>query len=619
MKRNTGPYLASAIVTCALAVPGMSHAVDLQQGWNGGLQRRWFDAGQGSRLIPLSWFMALERPASTERFGSDANIERFGYVPYDLGYGRRGTFRVPRGFAIDNQDDSNFSFTKLRWKEDQRTDEAWIGMTCSACHTAQIRHGGETMTVFGGPTGADFQGFFQEFRDALTATATQPAKFERFAAAVLGPEDRPQNRVKLIDGLESLRVFHLASAALNNTSVAYGPGRVDAVGHILNKVAQINGASSPTPNPSSAPVSYPFLWNIPQHDRVQWNGMAPNKRTTSIGGTGLDYGALGRNTGEVIGVFADIRPVSSPGVLSGYVTSIDVGNLDSLEQALGNLLPPKWPALLGGINAALADQGRDLYQARGCVTCHAILSRSDLHTPIVANMARIARSERMSGGGKPATIATDPSMACNTYQFQSDGGLMIGTSRLSDTRTIASRDYLSEMLGVAAERALLGKKPEIAAQGLKGFFGIRTLPEPAKPPRFSFYSLKHKLANIFMNIPPLDPRLEECYAASDKVEMLAYKARPLTGIWATSPYLHNGSVPTLFDLLLPPDRRPKTFYVGTEEFDTVKVGFVTVQGAENDFLFDVTARGNLNVGHDYGVGRLSDAERMALVEYMKTF
>ena len=44
---------------------------------------------------------------------------------------------------------------------------------------------------------------------------------------------------------------------------------------------------------------------------------------------------------------------------------------------------------------------------------------------------------------------------------------------------------------------------------------------------------------------------EECMAAQD--DLLAYKARPLTGIWATAPYLHDGSVPTLYDLLLPPD------------------------------------------------------------------
>jgi hypothetical protein len=98
---------------------------------------------------------------------------------------------------------------------------------------------------------------------------------------------------------------------------------------------------------------------------------------------------------------------------------------------------------------------------------------------------------------------------------------------------------------------------------------------------------------------------------------------PAGGKSATAPYLHNGSVPTLYDLLLPPSDRPKSFYVGTREFDPVKVGFKTEQSAENSFLFRVfddrgkPIQGNLNSGHDYNNAGLSAADREALVEYMK--
>ncbi|MGB6326745.1 MAG: di-heme-cytochrome C peroxidase, partial [Methylocella sp.] len=110
---------------------------------------------------------------------------------------------------------------------------------------------------------------------------------------------------------------------------------------------------------------------------------------------------------------------------------------------------------------------------------------------------------------------------------------------------------------------------------------------------------------------------------ADDSPILGYKFRPLTGIWATAPYLHNGSVPTLYDLLLPPSDRPKSFYVGTREFDPVKVGFKTGQSADNSFLFRVfddqgkPIQGNLNSGHDYNNASLSEADREALVEYMK--
>src|SRR6185295_17947436 len=131
-------------------------------------------------------------------------------------------------------------------------------------------------------------------------------------------------------------------ARLNKTDLRDGFGRLDAVGHILNKVALINGASDPRANPSDAPVSYPFLWNVPQHDRVQWNGMAANRR---LGETGLDVGALGRNTGEVIGVFADVQARPHAG-LQGYISSANVDNLSGLENMLGKLKPPAWPEKL---------------------------------------------------------------------------------------------------------------------------------------------------------------------------------------------------------------------------------------------------------------------------------
>jgi hypothetical protein len=129
---------------------------------------------------------------------------------------------------------------------------------------------------------------------------------------------------------------------------------------------------------------------------------------------------------------------------------------------------------------------------------------------------------------------------------------------------------------------------------------------------------------------PTQPLRDDARAAryqrcmTDDNPVLAYKGRPLTGIWATPPYLHNGSVPTLYDLLLPPEERPKSFYLGSREFDPDKVGYVTAQSAENTFLFrtrDEAGRfidGNSNAGHDYGNGTLTDEQRRALVEYMKS-
>jgi hypothetical protein len=100
-----------------------------------------------------------------------------------------------------------------------------------------------------------------------------------------------------------------------------------------------------------------------------------------------------------------------------------------------------------------------------------------------------------------------------------------------------------------------------------------------------------------------------------------YANHPLDGIWARAPYLHNGSVPTLRDLLEPVERRPARFYRGYDVFDQARVGFVSTvaqEGGRRFSLHDTAVPGNANAGHLYGTA-LPDADKQAIVEYMKTF
>jgi hypothetical protein len=100
-----------------------------------------------------------------------------------------------------------------------------------------------------------------------------------------------------------------------------------------------------------------------------------------------------------------------------------------------------------------------------------------------------------------------------------------------------------------------------------------------------------------------------------------YANAPLDGIWLRGPYLHNGSVPTLRDLLNPPEMRPRTFYRGYDVLDPVSVGFVSNVREENGrqyFLYDTSQPTNRNTGHLWGVS-LPPADKDAIVEYMKTF
>lgn len=135
----------------------------------------------------------------------------------------------------------------------------------------------------------------------------------------------------------------------------------------------------------------------------------------------------------------------------------------------------------------------------------------------------------------------------------------------------------------------------------------------------------------------------EGFGALDLPQQIAgYKPRPLEGVWATPPFLHNGSVPTLYQMLLPPARRDQRFFVGRRDFDPVHVGYQTQPDDEegDGFWLDTNIPGNRNSGHAFAADAaswhrhqldpnanplpsgvigpvLSDEQRFALVEYLK--
>ncbi len=92
-----------------------------------------------------------------------------------------------------------------------------------------------------------------------------------------------------------------------------------------------------------------------------------------------------------------------------------------------------------------------------------------------------------------------------------------------------------------------------------------------------------------------------------------YWASSLDGVWARAPYLHNGSVRTMRELLTKASDRPKTWKRGSRAYDQQAMGFQD----GGSFVFDAALPGNSNAGHDYGA-ELSDDEKRDLIEYLKT-
>ncbi len=134
---------------------------------------------------------------------------------------------------------------------------------------------------------------------------------------------------------------------------------------------------------------------------------------------------------------------------------------------------------------------------------------------------------------------------------------------------------------------------------------------------------------------PVMRALADGYAQLDLPNVVPqYMARPLAGMWASPPFLHNGSVPSLYEMLIPAYQRTKKFYVKGTQFDPRTVGLATDAAEKGAFLYDTTIQGNYNTGHEFRAGyrkweeggppsygvigpEMGDDERWAVIEYLK--
>jgi len=276
--------------------------------------------------------------------------------------------------------------------------------------------------------------------------------------------------------------------------------------------------------------------------------------------------------------------------LSGFPSTVDIDNLNRIEVQLSRLEPPKWPAAFGKPSEGDVKAGAELF-GKQCASCH---------TPHQTY-------ETMKTFEQMGPDQTDEWMACNAWAYTGASGGFTGVpANYRDGAPTPANAPVRSLLTTAVKGVLINKKLEVVKVAAENFFGVTPLPKGGPQ------------AALVPGETAKDRRLALCQRnAADP--LMAYKARPLEGIWATAPYLHNGSVPTLYDLLLPVEQRPATFLVGTRVYDPKKAGYETAASAAgNSFTFDTSLSGNSNKGHVYGVGGLTEAQRLQLLEYLKT-
>jgi processive rubber oxygenase RoxA-like protein len=569
---------ASSVPARAETTPPLQYA---KQGWTEGERQAFYTTSQGSHMIPYAWFKALRRLDVDEPFAGD-QLQRYGYLPNEKS--KLNPEGLPVGFVIDG---------------DPATDQ--LGMTCAACHTGQIEYvdkSGVTqqLRIDGAPATANFQLFLADLTAATRATLSDPARFDKFAHAALGSR-YSSSRLDTLKSDFSNWVKQWGNFMDKSLPASpWGPGRLDAFGMIFNRVAAKDLGIDGNFKVADAPVSYPFLWNAPRQDRTQWNGGAPN---------GLYINAIGRNAGEVFGVFGEFTPKKQllPPHYNYRNNSVNFTNLQALEEKIASLRPPSWPF---GVDDKLVDQGRVLF-ASHCGSCHDI-------RPVPPEGLWVT---------KVLDAKTDPKMYQNSIRTSDTGILNGALSPNPPGSKLGPTAPTGDILATTVVGALLGD-------------AIPPLPRLANPKAGVWLAVNKDIASLFADneklpslISLLEPsvrdnvrtHIESRLANMFKMpgEPNAYEARVLHGIWATAPYLHNGSVPNLYELLLPPDKRSPSFMVGSRKYDSEKVGYVTTESPYKDGTLVVGAgaqAGNSNVGHDYS-SDLSDDDRKALLEYLK--
>lgn len=549
----------------------------LSQGWSQ-WQSDWFHSTtQGSKFMPYAFYVALEQAGSQKSFNSAENLEKFRCIPRPTT--KANPDHLPIGFVADPS--PSLPATLLK-------DTRSIGFTCAACHTAQINYKGTGLLIDGGPTLADMSALIVAIKDALEATVSDSEKFSRFAKKVLGDENTSAKRTLLKDELRLTAASQKKYLTMNHSAVPYGFARMDAFGRIFNNALVAVGSKDRVV--PDAPVSYPFLWDTVKSDRVQWTGNAPN---------GL-IGSLGRNVGEVVGVFGEIDSKVKP-LPHGYASSVNFKNLIQIEKSLHSLKHPAWPEdVLGRLDPQKVKAGAALFKQHRCDHCHPRINPFSW-LPFVRTFT--SHLTNLEDTRDEEGVHTDATAAALIRDSRADSGKLSGQPKIIDIFSRYGKiEPVKAIVDDTVVRTLIGKLenkklPVNNGKVLMSGNGLNTV---------------GKLNDLM----PMSAELKASQEARQTIP-LVYRARPLDGIWATGPFLHNGSVPTLYDLLLPESKRPKTFAVGNPEFDPAKVGPVTTPNSETQ-IFDTRRKGNSNKGHDYGTSRLTESQRLELLEYLKS-
>jgi cytochrome c5 len=532
--------VALALGICAFRDGASPRAATLDQGWTPEQAAFYHYSTQGTVMMPTAWLRALRRPDGTPIM-APANLQRLGFMDVHARVTPTNPHGFPIGLAVDRVNGVETT-----------------GATCALCHTSELTFRGSVIRIEGGsPNSLDLGTFFKQLTAAVEEVKANARARERFTHDALA-YGYPQDRLKADFDRESANpeLWLLNTAGMGGESTFPGPGRIDALTGIGNRLFAYDLHDPKAAVRGIAPTRFPYMWDIWRLDWVQYNGSVRQP--------------MARNVGEALGVGVVTNILDAQNKLSPeperWRSSIHIQNLYQIEQTLATLQPPVFPqSIFGKVDATQAQRGRALFAQR-CAQCHGV-SRIEGTTPAEWAVRVIPYQ----------TIGTDK------YQAAAFAAGRVSLNAVGINKTIPAA------LGVGYMVSHI-KGAAYAANGISG----------EKAARYDGWG-----------------------RTGESTAPCGYKARPLVGVWATPPFLHNGSVPTVFDLLS--EKRPSRPIQGNREYDPVKLGTAQVATAST-MVLDTSLVGNGNAGHWFTndasrPGRIgaamSDAQKYDIIAYLK--
>lgn len=378
--------------------------------------------------------------------------------------------------------------------------------------------------------------------------------------------------------------------AIMETASAFN--RTDAFGRISNLVLRTE-----FPVDLTAPVSLPWIWGLKYMGNLHYNG---NSNSVIL-----------RNVGQALGLGAMITS-------DKLDTTINVTNLDRLENLGHKIKVPEWNDVFKEVldknddqkyisefeidmNQTRLQRGYEIYQKEKCQTCH--------------------ESNKLVG---PNSILRE----YNMYPLTSKDGKY---SPETDVRAalnaivpVKVRTQKGDVVQVPFEEKIFG---DVAA--IKSRYYQQYNISPEQQAKMEFREIRGYEFFRDTYLGSAQNKKGNDYGKMEKGN--GYKAKHLSGIWATAPFLHNGSVPNMMLLLTQDTERPKYFNVRSNKFDPINIGYQDWKrpgdrpcAANEEMLCFNTLEldkngqpmGNSNMGHNWGVN-LSHEEKLDLINFLK--